>query len=225
MSESTTISQRHIVIEGPVGVGKSSLSRKLVDTLGGQLFLEKPAENPFLARFYRSPERYGFATQMFFLLQRVEQMAELKAQQAQLVDTSPSGFNAGVVADFMIEKDPIFASLTLRDDELALYEKVFANLNIPKTKPDLVVYLQAPADVLKQRIKKRSIKYEQKIENSYLEKLANAYTEYFHRFTEAPLLIVNAAEFNPIDNDKHFTALLRQIDKIHAGKHFFNPLS
>jgi len=125
----------------------------------------------------------------------------------------------------MIEKDPIFAELTLNAEERALYQQVYNSLSVDQTSPDLVVYLQAPVNVLRQRIKKRNIKYEQKIENTYLEQLSNAYTDYFHRYSTAPLLIVNAGEFNPIDNDTHFAALMAQINKINAGKHFFNPMS
>lgn len=211
------LSKQHIVIEGPIGVGKSSLSKKVVDTFGGRLFLEKPADNPFLERFYQAPERYGLATQLFFLLQRVEQLAELNAEQEHN--------KAAVVADFMIEKDPIFAELTLNKEELSLYQQVFHNLDVGRAQPDLVVYLQAPVKVLQQRIKKRNIKYELNIDNAYLERLSTAYTEYFHRYTAAPLLIVNAAEFNPIDDETHFVALMNHIEKIQAGKHFFNPLS
>jgi len=160
------------------------------------------------------------STQLFFLLQRVEQVTELRALQA--VASADQGM---VVADFMIEKDPIFAQLTLNAEELSLYQQVFDNLTIEKSRPDLVVYLQAPVKVLQQRIKKRNIKYELKIDNAYLERLSNTYTDYFHRYSDAPLLIVNAAEFNPIDDDVHFQALMAQVAKIKAGKHFFNPLS
>ncbi len=211
------LNKQHIVIEGPIGVGKSSLSRKIVEHFGGSLFLEKPAENPFLERFYKSSERYALATQLSFLMQRVTQMSELHGDKSQFV--------APVIADFMIEKDPIFAELTLKEEELTLYKQVFDNVSLRRTRPDLVVYLQAPVHVLQQRIKKRNISYELKMDNAYLEKLCNAYTDFFHRYADAPLLMVNAAEFNPIDDDSHFAALMNQIAKIKAGKHFFNPLS
>lgn len=217
MLESIKLNKKHIVIEGPIGVGKSSLCNKIAATYGGQLFLEMPEENPFLVDFYKSPERYSFHTQLHFLMQRVQQLIDLGSQDK---NTSQP-----IIADFMIEKDPIFAKLTLNDDELALYYNVFKHVRISETRPDLVVYLQAPVKVLKSRIKKRSIGYEQKISDDYLEKLSLAYTDYFHNYTVAPLLIVNAADFNPIDNDHHFAALMSQIVKIQAGKHFFNPLA
>ncbi len=217
MSDSLILSKQHIVIEGPIGVGKSSLSRKIVDTFGGHLFLEQPADNPFLERFYKDPQRFALQTQLFFLLQRVTQFTELNVDQ--------TTERSRIVADFMLDKDLIFAQLNLNDEELSLYQQVFDNLSVNVVQPDLVVYLQAPVKVLQQRIKKRNIKYELKIDNAYLESLSNAYTEFFHRYCTAPLLIVNAAEFNPIDNDRHFAALINQIDKIQAGKHFFNPLS
>lgn len=218
--------KKHIVIEGPIGVGKSSLAKKIVNFHGGHLFLEQADDNPFLERFYGSQDQYALSTQLFFLFQRVQQLAQLKLD-FQIHSASKLNnllLSNSVVADFMIEKDPIFANLTLKQEEYSLYEQVYNSLNVDKLVPDLVVYLQAPVSVLKERIKKRNIRFEQKIDNLYLERLANAYTEFFHRYTDAPLLIVNAAEFNPIENTHHFTALMQQIDKIQAGKHFFNPM-
>lgn len=212
MTSSTA--SKYIVIEGPIGVGKSSLAKKLADTLGASTLLEKPAENPFLGRFYKSPKRYALATQLFFLFQRVNQLAAVKQEDM---------FNPGRIADFMLEKDPLFAQMTLSDDEYRLYQQVYQNLTIDQPTPDLMIYLQAPVNVLQQRIKKRKVKYEQNIDASYLQRLIDAYTTFFHRYDETPLLIVNAAEFNPIDNDSHYQALLECIDRIEAGKHFFNP--
>lgn len=211
------VDKKHIVIEGPIGVGKSSLCHKMVAAYGGQLFLEKPADNPFLEKFYKSPKQHALATQLFFLLQRAEQMQELNISRAH--------WSSPIVADFMIEKDPLFAKLILKDDELALYQQIYQSLNLLGTQPDLVVYLQAPLKVLKARIKKRNIVYEQKIDDDYLNRLCDSYTHFFHHYSEAPLLIVNAADFNPIDNNQHFTALMTQVEKIQAGKHFFNPLA
>lgn len=202
---------RQIILEGPIGVGKSSLSKKLAKTFGAELLLEKPADNPFLERFYKLPEQFALPTQLFFLFQRLQQCAEL-----------PSG---SVVADFMLAKDPIFAALNLNPEELKLYQNVYKSLSIDTQKPDLVIYLQAPVSVLKQRIKKRGIKYEQKVEMDYLQKLSDAYTHYFHTYQDSPLLIVNAAEINPIDNQEHYEALLEQVNSVTAGRHFFNPLS
>lgn len=209
-------SSKYIVVEGPIGVGKSSLSKKLASTLGSSILLEKPAENPFLARFYKSPKRFALPTQLFFLFQRVRQLSELKQEDM---------FTPGRVADFMMEKDPLFAQITLDDEEFRLYQQVYQNLTIDAPQPDLVIYLQAPVEVLQQRIKKRRVKYEMSIESAYLQRLSDAYTAYFHRYSDTPLLMVNAAQINPIDNDEHYTALLAHIDRIDAGKHFFNPLA
>ena len=207
---------KYIVIEGPIGVGKSSLAKKLATTFSSSILLEKPADNPFLERFYKTPKRYALPTQLFFLFQRVRQLANLQQEDM---------FAPGRVADFMLEKDPLFAQITLDDDEFRLYQQVYQNLTIDRPEPDLVIYLQAPVNILKERIKKRRVKFEQKIESSYLQKLCDAYTAYFHRYSETPLLIINAAEINPIDNENHYDALVRQIDRIQGGKHFFNPLA
>jgi deoxyadenosine/deoxycytidine kinase len=208
--------QRYIAIEGPIGVGKSSLAKRIAGTVGSSLLLEKPAENPFLDRFYKSPRRYALPAQLFFLFQRVRQMQDIKQRDM---------FTPGRVADFILEKDPLFAQVTLNDDEFRLYQQVFNNLQIDRLQPDIVIYLQAPVDVLQQRIKKRRNRNEKNIEPAYLKKLCDAYTTFFHRYSSSPLLIVNAAEFNPIDNDQHYHALLNQIARIEAGKHFFNPLA
>jgi len=203
---------KSIIIEGPIGVGKSSLSHRLAETFNLPLLLEKPAENPFLGRFYKSPKRYSLPTQLFFLFQRVQQLADFENCQS------------GSISDFMIAKDPIFASLNLDDEEALLYQQVYESLSVDAPTPDLMIYLQAPVAILQKRIKKRSIKYEQRIDAKYLQNLSDAYTEFFHRYDSSPLLIVNAAEFNPIENESDYQALLDQIQQTTAGKHFFNPL-
>jgi len=205
---------KNIIIEGAIGVGKSSLSHKLSATLNSRLLLEKPDDNPFIERFYKSPKRYSLPTRLFFLFQRVQQLADVHQTTEQ----------SGLVADFMIAKDPIFAGLTLSDEELTLYQQVYQSLSVDALKPDLIVYLQAPVPVLQARIKKRKIAYEQKIDASYLQRLSDAYTEYFHRYSDSPLLIVNAAEFNPIESEQDYQSLLQQMEQATAGKHFFNPL-
>lgn len=206
---------KNITVEGPIGVGKSSLSTKLATSFASSLLLEKPAENPFLERFYKFPKSYSLPTQLFFLFQRVQQLTEIDAHTLATV---------GQVSDFMLAKDPLFAELTLDPDEVKLYRQVYDTLSIDEPKPDLMIYLQAPVPVLQKRIKKRNIKYEQKIEGRYLTELSDAYTEYFHHYSASPLLIVNAADINPIDNDDHYRSLLAHIQQIEAGKHFFNPL-
>lgn len=207
---------KYIAVEGPIGVGKSSLAKRLADSFGSTLLMELPSKNPFLERFYKSPKRFALPTQLFFLFQRVRQLHDMK--QADL-------FTPGWVSDFMIEKDPLFAQLTLDDDEFRLYQQVYQNLTIDRISPDLVIYLQAPVEVLQERIERRGIKYEKGMDRNYLQRLSDAYTTFFHRYNDASLLIVNAAEINPVDNDAHYTALLEHIGQIEGGKHFFNPLA
>ena len=206
---------KYIVVEGPIGVGKSSLARKLASTFNASLLLEQPAENPFLERFYDAPKQHALATQLFFLFQRVEQLALLQQKDTRAL---------GLVADFMIEKDPLFARITLDDDEYCLYQQVFQNLQIQAPKPDLVIYLQAPPEILQERVNKRRIKYEMGMDKAYLHRLSEVYTDYFHRYAESALLMINAADINPVDNDAHYAALVRHIGTINAGKHYFNPL-
>jgi len=206
---------KYIIIEGPIGVGKSSLAKRLSKTFDSKLVLEKPIENPFLARFYKSPKRYALPTQLTFLFQRVQQMTQMNQDDM---------FNPGRVADFMMEKDPIFAQLTLDDDEYRLYQQVYQNLSVNILQPDLMVYLQAPVEILQERINKRRIKYEMNMDASYLQRICDAYTTYFHSYNRTPLLIVNAADINPVDNDEHYQLLVDHIQGIKAGKHYFNPL-
>ena len=207
---------RYVVVEGPIGVGKTSLVKKLAATYGSDVLLEKPEENPFLERFYSDPEAYALPTQLFFLFQRSRQVEVLK--QSDL-------FRSSIVADFMIDKDQLFARVNLQPDEFRLYEQVYAQLSIELPTPDLVIYLQAPIDVLMDRIYRRGIDYEQRVERNYLARLVESYTDYFYHYRAAPLLMVNAAEVNFVDNDSDFRMLLEYIDKTRSGRHFFNPLS
>lgn len=212
---SQTLDRKYIVVEGPIGIGKTSLVKKLADSLGSAMLLEKPSDNPFLARFYKSPKRFALPAQLFFLFQRVRQLTDLKQEDM---------FTPGRVADFMIDKDPLFARVTLDDEEFRLYQQVYQNLTIDAPEPDLVIYLQAPAEVLLERIRKRRVKYEANMDLAYLQRLVDSYTTFFHRYSQAPLLIVNASNFNPIENEAHYAALLAHLAKIDGGKHFFNPL-
>ena len=205
---------RLIVVEGPIGVGNTSLARRLAQSLAGQLLLEQADQNPFLERFYRNPRAAAFQAQLFFLFQRARQIEE--ARQADLFDTVR-------VADYLLEKDRLFARVTLDDAELRLYERVYERVVVDAPKPDLVVYLQAPVDVLFDRIAKRGIRYEHYIERSYLEKLTESYARFFHDYDAAPLLIVNAASIDPVGNEADYRQLFAQIVKTRRGRHFFNP--
>jgi deoxyadenosine/deoxycytidine kinase len=205
---------RHVVIEGPIGVGKTSLARRLAEVSGADLVLEHAEDNPFLERFYRSPRTGAFPAQLFFLFQRARQMQQLR--QSDL-------FAPVRVADFMLEKDRLFARVTLDDEEYALYEQVYERLAIDAPVPDLVVYLQAPVEALQDRIARRGIRYEQGMERDYLERLVAAYTRFFHHYDATPLLIVNAGDVDFIGNDQHFSQLQAEINRPRRGRHYFNP--
>lgn len=195
-------------------MGKTSLARRLANSLGGQLVLEQADQNPFLERFYRNPRAAAFQAQLFFLFQRARQLEEVR--QADL-------FGAVRIADYLLEKDRLFARVTLDDAEYALYERVYERVVVDAPKPDLVVYLQAPVDVLVDRIAKRGIRYEQLIERTYLEKLTQAYARFFHGYDAAPLLIVNAASIDPVNNAADYQQLFAEIIRTRRGRHFFNP--
>jgi len=206
---------RFIVIEGPIGVGKTSLARRLAQSLNAQPVLEHAEQNPFLERFYRSPRAAAFQTQLFFLFQRARQLEEVRQQDL---------FGAVRVADYLLEKDRLFARVTLDDAEYELYERVYERVAVDAPQPDLVVYLQAPVDVLMDRIAKRGIRYEQYIERAYLEKLTQAYARFFHAYDAAPLLIVNSAAIDPVSNEADYQLLFAEISKARRGRHFFNPV-
>lgn len=206
---------RYLVVEGPIGVGKTSLARRLAAHFDSDLVLEQAEENPFLERFYRDPKHFALPAQLFFLFQRARQIQAMRQDDL---------FAPVRVADFLLEKDALFAELTLAPDELALYRQTYDHLAIDAPTPDLVVYLQAPADVLMRRVNKRGIGYEQEIEPSYLERLADAYTRFFHNYHASPLLIVNAREINPVERDADFQQLLRAVESTKSGRHYFNPV-
>lgn len=203
-----------IVVEGPIGVGKTTLARHLAQSFGSELLLEGADENPFLERFYKTEKSAALPTQLFFLFQRAKQIQELR--QADM-------FRPVRVADFLIEKDRLFAELTLEDEEFDLYEKVYEQLSIDAPIPDLVIYLQAPVEVLLGRINKRGIEHEQRISATYLQQLVDSYTTFFYQYTASPLLIVNAAEINLVDNADDYDLLLDQVMNIRSGRHYFNP--
>lgn len=205
---------RYIVVEGPIGVGKTSLAMKLAETLGGELLLERAEENPFLERFYRDPKGAALPTQLSFLFQRARQLQELRQGDI---------FQPTRVADFLLDKDPLFARLNLDDEELKLYEQVYQHLTLDAPRPDLVVYLQAPVDVLVRRVNRRGIGYERFIQQEYLERVAGAYAQFFHHYGASPLLIVNAAEINPVESEADYASLVREINRVRSGRHYFNP--
>jgi deoxyadenosine/deoxycytidine kinase len=208
--------RRYIVVEGPIGVGKTSFARRLADNLEGDLLLEEDEANPFLERFYRDPRGAALPTQLFFLFQRVRQIERLH---------QPDMFNATRIADFMYEKDRLFAEINLDQHELSLYDRVCESLDFEAPAPDLVVYLQAPVDTLLFRIARRGLDYEQRINRRYLERLSEGYARFFHDYDVAPLLIVNAATIDPVHNEEHFWMLRDEICRVRGGRHFFNPVA
>ena len=206
---------RYVVVEGPIGVGKTSLARRLAASFGSDLVLEQGEENPFLERFYRNPRAAAFQTQLYFLFQRARQLQDLRQQDM---------FQRVRVADYLLDKDRLFARLTLDDEEYGLYEQVYARLAIDAPVPDLVVYLQAPADVLLERIARRGIAYEQAIERRYLERLSESYARFFLEYEAAPVLTVNATDIDPVGSERDYDVLLAEIVRVRRGRHYFNPL-
>ncbi|MEW8585292.1 MAG: deoxynucleoside kinase, partial [Candidatus Thiodiazotropha sp.] len=191
-----------IVVEGPIGVGKTSLVHRLADHFGSEMLLEGAEENPFLQRFYANPREAALPAQLFFLFQRSRQWNDLSQGDM---------FRQHLIADFMLEKDRLFAQINLDADEMRLYEQVYEHLTLEAPLPDLVVYLQAPVDVLMKRIKRRSRPVERKIEPGYLQQLCDAYADFFHYYDRSPLLIVNAAEIDPLKREEDFQLLLTHI--------------
>ena len=206
---------RYIAVEGCIGVGKTTLARNIAQLFNYDMLLEQPEENPFLERFYRDPKSTALPTQLFFLFQRANQLQSLRQDDI---------FEPVRVADFLIEKDQLFAKVTLDDDELNIYRQVYDKLVINAPRPDLVIYLQAPLDVLLDRIRQRGISAEQYINADYLKALNDTYTEFFHFYDGAPLLIVNAKDLNLAQNRDHFKQLVEYILTIKSGRHYYNPV-
>jgi len=212
--EKTDTPPRFIVVEGPIGVGKTSLAKRLAASFEGEVVLEHIEQNPFLERFYRSGREAALPAQLFFLFQRARQLEDLR--QSDL-------FSPVRIADFHFAKDRLFAEINLDREEMALYDQICAKLNVEVPVPDLMIYLQASVDTLLQRITRRGIPYERTIDRRYLEQLAEAYARYFHQYDEGPLLIVNASSIDPVHNEADYEQLYRQIRRIPGGRHFFNP--
>jgi deoxyguanosine kinase len=204
---------RHIVIEGPIGVGKTTLTKKIATLFNAQTMLEDPKANPFLDRFYRDGPRYALQTQLFFLFQRINQLRDLSQRDM---------FAENIVGDFLLDKDPLFARLTLADDELKLYNQIFESIKPQAPTPDLVVYLQADPDTLISRVKKRGIEMEEHISDQYLRALADNYSRFFHHYDQAPILIINTEHLNPVDNDEDFALFLKQLIEMRGKRVFFN---
>jgi deoxyadenosine/deoxycytidine kinase len=204
---------KYVVVEGPIGVGKTTLVRKLAESYNAQTLFEMPQENPFLEKFYRDAARYALPTQMFFLFQRMNQLRDLT--QTDLFDTR-------VISDFLLDKDPIFARLTLGDDELNLYRQLYEHLRPQAPVPDLVIYLQAQPETLIDRVKKRGVSIESGISELYLYRLCESYSRFFYHYDAAPLLIVNTEHLNPIDRAEDFDLLLTHIKNMRGKREFFN---
>ena len=205
---------KYIAIEGPIGVGKTTLANKIAETFNYDAFLEQPAENPFLKNFYRNPSQSALATQLFFLFQRMQQIQDLKQR---------SLFENVRVADFLIEKDRLFAEVTLSAEEMILYEKVYEHITLDAPTPDLVIYLQAPIEILKERITKSGNINEQYLTLDYLERLNDAYSRFFLNYNDAPLLIINASDINLESNEADYESLISMIMSNPKGKNFINP--
>jgi deoxyadenosine/deoxycytidine kinase len=204
---------RFIAIEGPIGAGKTTLARRLAERLGGEALLEAPEANPFLARFYEDMARYALPTQLFFLFQRFEQLRTV---------AQPDLFARVRVADFLLEKDPLFASLTLSGDELALYERLYAALAPRATRPDLVIYLQAGARTLAERVRRRAADFERGIEADYLARLADAYARFFHHYDDAPVLAVNSEHLDFSAGERDLELLLGHVAAMRGRREFLN---
>ena len=204
---------RYIVVEGPIGSGKSTLSRLLADRYGANLMLEDASANPFLPQFYRDMKRYALATQMFFLFQRVNQLAAIK---------QPDLFEKKTIADYMLAKDALFAKLTLDDNEFALYSQLYNHLKPQAPTPDLVIYLQATVNTLMTRIQRRALPMERGISEEYLMRLSETYTRFFYDYSESPILIVNSDRFNFVDNPEHLQMLCTRIESLHGMREYMN---
>lgn len=206
---------RYIAVEGCIGVGKTTLARNIARLFNYDMLLEQTGENPFLAKFYQDPKATALPTQLFFLFQRANQLASIRQSDM---------FTPVRVADFLIEKDPLFAEVTLDDDELNIYQQVYNKFTIDAPVPDLVIYLQAPLDVLAERIKQRGNPLEQNISTEYLGALNDAYTQFFHYYDAAPVLIVNARDLDLANNRDHFKQLVEYIVTVKSGRHYYNPV-
>jgi len=210
----TLLASRYIAIEGPIGVGKTALARRLADSLAAELVLEEVEENPFLERFYRDGRSAALPAQMFFLFARARQIEKLR---------QPDLFSNVRISDYLFTRDRLFAELNLDPEELKLYDQISDNLAVEAPVPDLVIYLQASVDAIMQRLMRRNSNYDRFVGRQYVEKLADAYARFFHAYDEGPLLIVNASQIDLVNNDADYDELFHQIERTTGGRHFFNP--
>ncbi len=204
---------RHIAVEGPIGVGKTSLARRLAERLGAELLLEEPGENPFLARFYQDMARFALPTQLFFLFQRARQLEAL---------AQPDMFGRPTVTDFLLEKDPLFARITLAGEEMALYQKIYDAIRPQAPAPDLVVYLQARPATLHERVRRRAAQFERSIGEDYLALLAEGYARFFYNYAAAPVLIVNSENLDFVARDADLELLLARMRGMKSRREFFS---
>lgn len=210
------LTSKYVVIEGPIGVGKTSLSNKLALEWDAELILENVDDNPFLTKFYKNPREVSLQTQLYFLLTRTRQVQGFKQQDI---------FSKTRVSDFMLQKDRLFAQVTLNNEEYDLYDQLYSYMTVDIPTPDLLIYLQAPINILMKRIKKRGRDFEKYINTQYLEKLNSMYLKFFNNYNASPLLIVNAEDIDFVNNESDYKNLLEKIYSIEKGKHYFNPLA